>query len=378
MKFLPSSFRTPPTGPRKARPDDRLRGDPESSSTQGTCCWIPGSRASLAPRNDKSRRAFLSLLGSAAAGWPLAARAQQGKLPTVGFLRDATLKGSEYLVGAFHRGLMEVGFLEGQNVIIELGMSEGQRERLTAMAAEFARRPVSLIAASATSATVAAKAATSTVPIVFAFPGDPIQHGLVTSMNRPGGNATGVSYLNTGLAGKRIGILRDLFPNLANLAVLINPNGPNAEETVREVSQAAAAIPLRTHFLRATAPDEIDKAFDTLRGLTADALLIGNDTVFTTQRIRIVENAARIGIVAVYAQREFAQGGGLMSYGASLPDAYRLAGTYAGRILKGERPADLPVLQPTKFELVVNLKAAKALGLQISDRLLALADEVIE
>jgi putative tryptophan/tyrosine transport system substrate-binding protein len=324
------------------------------------------------------RREFITLLGSAATVFPILAHAQQPPLPRIAFLRDTASKGSEYLVTAFRAGLTESGFADGKDVIIELGMSEGRHEQLVALAAEFAARPVSVLVTSATSATLVGKAATSKIPIVFAFPGDPVALGLVASMNRPGGNATGISYLNTELVGKRVQLLHSLIPQLSRLAILINPNGANAEETVREVDKAAQTLAIKPVYLRARTADEIDKAFGELRNIKPDAVLIGNDAFYTTQRARIVGNAVQPGIVTVYAQREFAEAGGLMSYGANLPEAYRLAGVYAARILKGERPAQLPIIQPTKFELIVNLKSAKALNLTLSERVLALADEVIE
>jgi putative ABC transport system substrate-binding protein len=325
------------------------------------------------------RREFLALIGIAAVAWPFSGLAQRADVPVIGFLRDAPAKGSEYLVSSFSRGLAEAGLKDNEDFVIELGMSEGRRERLLALAAEFARRPVSLIAASATSAAIAAKAATSTIPIVVAFPSDPVQLGLAQSMNRPGGNLTGVSYLNTELVDKRIGILRELSPDLRTLAVLINPKGANANDTIREVNEAVSSLRgTSARIVNASTPDEIDTAFAKLRGLNAKVLLVGNDAYFTTQRERIVRNAAQARLVTIYAQREFAEAGGLMAYGASLPEAYRIAGVYAARILKGEKPADLPIINPTKFELILNLKAAKAAGIQIPDRVLALADEVIE
>jgi putative ABC transport system substrate-binding protein len=327
------------------------------------------------------RREFIAGLSGATLAWPLRVSAQTAAVPVIGFLRDAPAKGSEYLVAAFRRGLAEAGFHDGQNVAIELGASEGRRDRLVAIAAEFANRPVALIAASATSAAITAKAATSTVPIVVAFPSDPVRLGLAQSINRPGGNLTGVSYLNTELTGKRIGILRELMPDFPVLAVLINPRGANANETVQEVEEALKESlrgKARAHFLRASTSAEIDRAFAELRSLDAQVLLVGNDAYFTTQRESIVKHANAAGVVSIYAQREFAEAGGLMSYGASLPEAYRLAGVYAGRILKGERPADLPILQPTKFEFLLNMRTAKALRIQVPDRVAALADEVLE
>ena len=327
------------------------------------------------------RRDFFALIGGVAATWPCNGFAQQPNVATIGFLRDAPAKGSEYLVSAFRRGLGEAGLNDKEEFAIELGMSEGRRERLLSLAAEFASRPVSLIAASATSAAIAAKAATSIVPIVVAFPGDPVQMGLAQSMNRPGGNLTGVSYLNTELVAKRIGILRELSADLTTLAVLVNPKGANANDTIREVNEALSTSlrgMTRARFVNASTPDEIDAAFAQLRGSGAKVLLVGNDAYFTTQRERIVKNAAQSRLTTIYAQREFAEAGGLMAYGANLPEAYRLAGVYAARILKGEKPADLPIINPTKFEFLINLKAAKVAGIQIPDRVLALADEVIE
>ena len=323
------------------------------------------------------RREFITVVGSAAVAWPLAPRAQQPAMPVIGFLRDTTAKGSEYLVAALSQGLREVGLIAGKDFRIEFGWGNGDRQVLPALAADFARKPVSVILASATSATIAAKSATSTVPIVFAFPGDPVELLIVDSLNRPGGNATGVSYLNTELAGKRLGILHEIAPTVSLVGLLINSKGANAASTVQDIQQAAPAIGVQIEIVNATNESEIDRAFETVSE-HAGALLIGNDSFFTTQRDRIAALAIRHRLPAIYAQREIAESGGLMSYGANLPDAYRLAGTYAGRIIKGEKPAELPVLQPTKFELVVNLRTAKTMGFQIPPKVLALADEVIE
>jgi putative ABC transport system substrate-binding protein len=286
--------------------------------------------------------------------------------------------GSEYLVVALGKGLREAGLIEGQNFTIEFGWGEGHRERLPALAAGFVRRPVSVIVASATSAVIAAQALTTTVPIVFVFPGDPVELKLVASINRPGGNVTGVSYLNTELAGKRLGLLHELVARDALLGILVNSKGVNAKATIQDVEKVALVIGARIHIVSASSEREIEEAFGALREKRAAGLLIGNDSFFTTRREQISALAAHHGFPAIYAQREFAEGGGLMSYGADLPDAYRFAGLYAGRILKGAKPSDLPVLQPTKFELVINLKTARALGLDIPAKVLALADEVIE
>jgi ABC-type uncharacterized transport system substrate-binding protein len=324
-----------------------------------------------------SRRQFIALLGGAVAAWPLASRAQQSSMPVIGFLRDTTAEGSEYLVAALSHGLREVGLAAGKDFHIEFGWGNGDRQVLPALATAFARKPVSVIVASATSATIAAKSATSTVPIVFAFPGDPVELLIVASLNRPGGNATGVSYLNTELAGKRLGILHELAPTVSLVGLLINSKGANAASTIQDIQKAAPAIGVQIEIVNATNESEIDRAFETVGG-RAGALLIGNDSFFTTQRNRIAALALRHRLPAIYAQRENAESGGLMSYGANLPDAYRLAGTYAGRIIKGEKPAELPVLQPTKFELVINLRTAKIMKFQIPPKVLALADEVIE
>ncbi len=318
------------------------------------------------------RRQFIKLFGGVAATLPFAADGQPTGTPVVGFLRDTAEMGSQYLVAALKKGLREAGVVEGQNFTLEFGWGDGHRDRLPALAAAFAHKPVKVIVASATSATIAAKAATSIVPIVFAFPGDPVELGLVASINRPGGNATGVSYLSTELAGKRLGIPHELVPTASVVGILVNPNGANARSTVQDIESAAPAIGLH-----AANDSEVDSAFENL-AQRVGAILIGNDSYFTARSEQIAALAARFRLPAMYSQREIAEGGGLISYGADLPEAYRLAGNYAARILKGENPADLPVLQPTKYELVINIKTAKQLGLTIPSGLLALADEVIE
>jgi putative ABC transport system substrate-binding protein len=323
------------------------------------------------------RREFITLLGGAAT-WPLVARAQQPAVPVIGFLRDTTADGSEYLVAALRKGLSEAGMIEGHDFLIEFGWANGDRTRLPALAQEFARRQVAVIVASATSATLAAKYATATTPIVFVFPGDPIELKLVASINRPGGNMTGVSYLNTELADKRVGMLHELAPAVSLFGVLINPNGANAASTLQDVEAAAAVLRLKIEVVKASTEREVDEAFASLGERKAGAVLVGNDSFFSSRREQITSRAAHYKLPAIYAQREFAEGGGLMSYGANLPDAYRLAGLYAARILKGENPAELPVLQPTKFEFVINLNTAKVLDLTVPPTLLALADEVIE
>ena len=324
------------------------------------------------------RRDFISLLGASAAAWPLAAGAQQRAIPVVGFLRDSPAEGFGHFVSALRKGLSEAGFVDGQNIAIEFGWSDGHSDRLPALAAGLVRRPASVIVASAIGAALAAKAATSTLPIVFAIANDPIAFGLVSSLTRPGGNATGVSYLTSELGGKRLGLLHELLPSVSLVAVLVNPNNPNADLFVRDVQAAAATVGVRSHVVNATSESEIDSAFAAFRQQRAGALLVANDPVFNAQRLHIVSLAARHALPAIYTTREFADAGGLISYGTNLPAVYRWAGIYAGQVLKGAKPADLPIHLPTAFELVINLKTAKAFSLDVPLTLSALADEVIE
>ncbi len=316
------------------------------------------------------RREFITLLGGAAA-WPLAARAQQPAMPVVGFLPS-----SLNFMTAFRQGLKEVGFFEGQDVAIEYRSAEDQ-SRVPLLVAELLRRQVALIVGN-TPAALAAKAATTTVPIVFATGGDPVRDGLVTSLNRPGGNVTGVSFISHELAAKQLGLLRELRPGVARIAVLVDAKWPLTEQFVSEVQAAASAMGQQIEVLYVSSGGEIESAFTTLIQRGAGALHVGVGAFLAAQREQIAALAARHRIPAIYVLREWVAAGGLMSYGTSVNDAYRLAGIYAGRILKGEKPGDLPVLLPTKFELVINVKTAKALGLEIPDKLLALADEVIE
>jgi putative ABC transport system substrate-binding protein len=322
------------------------------------------------------RRKFIKFTGLALM-WPLAARAQ-GAMPVIGFMNLGTLKGNDDLGAAFRQGVGEAGYIEGQNVIIEYHWADGHDDRLPALAADLARRRVSVIAATGTPAALAAKAAVTSVPIVFETAGDPVKLGLVTSLNRPDGNATGVTQLSSELVSKRMGLLHDLIPAATTICLLVNPTDPRTETQTKDTQEAAYALGLQIHILNASTEAEIDTALATLPELRAGALLVGTGELFRRQPGRIPELAARQGIPAIYQYREFAAAGGLISYGTSLTSAYRLAGIYAGRILKGEKPADLPVLRPTKFELVLNLKTAKSLGLEIPARVLALADEVIE
>ena len=324
------------------------------------------------------RRDFIRFLGGAAMTWPAAASAQQPAMPVIGFLRDTSPEGGQSFVAPLQKGLREAGFSEGRNVAIEYRWSNGQTGRLPELAADLVRRRVSVIVASAINPTLAAKAATATIPIVFAIANDPIEFKLVASMNRPGGNTTGVSYVSAELGGKRLGLLHELVPKVKDVAMLANPSNPNSGIFIADAEAASRTLGLRSKVFNVGSEGEIEAAFAALPGQGMGALLVANDPLFTSQRPQIVALAARHRIPAVYTAREYAELGGLMSYGPSLPDVYRQAGVYTGRILKGEKPADLPVLLPITYEMIINLKTAATLGLELAPTLVARADEVIE
>ena len=324
------------------------------------------------------RRAFISSITAGLLAAPLAAEAQQAALPVIGFLSARAPAPNGDLVTAFRRGLTEVGYVEGRNVAIEYRWADGRLDRLPALAADLVRRRVTVIAAiSGTPAAHAARGATTTIPIVFANGGDPIATGLVTSLSRPTGNITGVTFLTTALAAKRLGLMHELLPTAA-VGFLVRPNNPAGESELRGAEAAARDLGLQLHVLTATSERGIDAAFTTLRQHRVGALLVGSDPFFGDSPRHLVDLAARYAVPTMYFARDFVEVGGLMSYGSNPTDTYRQAGVYTGRILKGAKPVDLPILQPTTFELVVNLKTAKALGLTIPPSLLARADQVIE
>jgi ABC-type uncharacterized transport system substrate-binding protein len=325
-----------------------------------------------------TRRVFIAGLGGAAS-WPLAARAQQPAMPTIGFLSPATADGYAPYIDGFRQGLSAAGFVEGRNVDVEYRWADNQLDRLPALAAELVDRRVAVIATGgATAAALAAKAATSSIPIVFAIGADPVKFGLVVSMNRPGGNVTGVSFLANTLVAKQLQLLQSLLPASGVIGVLVNPGNPNAVPDSTQAQAAAASFRLKLHIVHTVAESDFDAAFDDLGRAQARAVLVFPDALFTGARERLAALATRYKLPVLYPDRSYAEAGGLMSYGSSRTDAYREAGIYVGRILRGEKPSDLPVIQATKFELVINLKTAKALGLEIPPTLLALADEAIE
>jgi len=325
------------------------------------------------------RREFITLLGGAAAAWPVAARAQQPAVPVIGWLSSRSPGESKHLVDAFRSGLQTLGYVEGKNVAIHFRWAEGQYDRLPAMAAELVREKVAVLATlGGEPSALAAKAATSTIPIVFNVGGDPVKAGLVASLNRPGGNATGVSLLTFAPEAKRLGLLHEVVPNTEVIGALINPNYQGAEDQWREVQDAARAIDRRVERALAASEQELEPAFEALVQKQVAALLVTADPFFNTRRDRIVALAARFKLPTMYQFRDYAVAGGLMSYGISISDGYHQVGVYTGQVLKGAKPADLPIQQSIRFEFVINTKTAKALGLSIPDKLLALADEVIE
>ena len=324
------------------------------------------------------RREFITLLGGAAA-WPLAARAQQTTVPVIGYLSGWAAEPSQKLTQAFRQGLNDAGFVEGQNVTIEYRFAEGgQSDQLSMMAADLIGRSVTVLFASPIAAALAAKAVTATTPIVFAIGSDPIEMGLVESMGRPGRNATGATFLSVELAAKRLELLRELVPKLASVGLLVNPNNPTSTMQTKDMQAATTTLGLRLDILSARSQTDFDGVFATLVRQRTDALVVGGDPVFFSQRDQLVALAARHSIPTVYFSREFSAAGGLISYATSFPDSYREVAVYVGRILKGEKAADLPVLQPTKFELVINLKTAKVLGLEVPLFMQQRADEIIE
>jgi putative tryptophan/tyrosine transport system substrate-binding protein len=323
------------------------------------------------------RRKFIVLLGGAAGAWPLAARAQQ-PMPVIGFLNQGFAKPSAYLGDAFRKGLGEFGYFEGQNVTIEYRWAEGDYARLPELVADLVNRKVDVLTSAFLPATLAAKSATSTIPICFVTGVDPVKERLVTSLNRPGGNITGVAFFSSVVGAKRLGILYDLLPAASIFAVLVNPGNPSAEVVSTDVSAAARTLGKQTLVLAASTPNELDREMVILVQQRADALIVAPDAFFDSQRDRIVSLVAHHAIPTIYERRETVLAGGLMSYEASVADAYHQAGIYTGRILKGERPGDLPVLQPTRLEVVINMKTAKSLGLTFPPGLLAIVDEVVE
>ena len=324
------------------------------------------------------RRHFITLLGGAAA-WPLAARAQQPTMPVIGFVNVASAKGYALQLSTFLKGLSETGYVEGRNVSIEYRWAEGRTDRLPEMVADLVHRQVAVIAATSTPAALAAKAATTTIPIIFEMASDPVQLGLVASLNQPGGNVTGVTNANVGIGPKRLQLLHELVPTASVIALLVNPTNPTVAETnTKELQAAARTLGLEIHVLNASTERDLDEVFAKLVQLRAGGLVIGPDPLFASRSEQLAALALRYAVPTIFQNCEFAVAGGLLSYGAEATDAYRLAGIYTGRVLKGDKPADLPVQQATKVELIINLKTAKALGVNVPNTLIGRADEVIE
>jgi putative ABC transport system substrate-binding protein len=324
------------------------------------------------------RRKFITLVGGAVA-WPFAVRAQQLAMPLIGFLNSQSASSFSHLVAGFQQGLREAGFLEGQNIQIEYRWAEGQSEQLPALANDLVRRGITvLVATGGEPAALAAKDSTQTIPIVFLIGGDPVKMGLVASMNRPGGNVTGLTLLSTEIERKRLALLQELLPKASLIAVLINPDFPATENRRRDVLEAASRMGLKTIVVSASSESQFEPAFTTAVEQRADALMVFADPFFNSRRDQLAALAARYKIPAIYEFREYALAGGLMSYGANIVELYREVAHYAGRILRGAKPSDLPIMQPTKFDFVINQKVARGLALEVPDKLLALADEVIE
>jgi putative tryptophan/tyrosine transport system substrate-binding protein len=324
------------------------------------------------------RREFITLLGGAAAAWPLAARGQQAAMPVIGYLGAGFPAPSASVVAILRRGLAEAGYVEGRNVAIEYRFAEGKYDRLPALAAELVRRQVAVIVAVPTPAALAAKAATTTIPIVFTAGEDPVKVGLVANLARPGGNVTGGSILFADLGPKQLGLLRELVPTAVRIGLLVNPTNMNAADVTKDLTAAGAAMGVQIEIVQASSILEIDAAFASLVRKRVDALVAGTDSFFFNRRLQLATLATRHAIPAVYNAREYAEAGGLMSYGTSLMEAFRQVAIYTGRILQGAKPADLPVVQSSKFEFVINLSTARALGIDVPPTLLARADEVIE
>jgi len=325
------------------------------------------------------RREFITLVGGAAAAWPLAVRAQQPAMPVIGYLDPRSPDAISERLRAFRQGLKETGYVEGENVAIEYRWAENQLDRLPVLAADLVRRQVAVITPAGIPSIFAAKAATSTIPIVFMTGDDPVRVGLVASLARPGGNLTGIGFLTTELAAKRLELLRELLPKAARVAILVNPaSAAQTEATVREVEPAARTMGLQIQVFNANTSREIGAAFESMERERPDALFVAPDPFFAARRVQLAHLATRYAVPAIYVGREFAEAGGLMSDGANIADAWRQAGVYTGRILKGTKPADLPVVQASKFELVINAETARMLGLTVPPTLLARADEVIE